>query len=157
MLWRQAMDTVNIKGKTYVLVPKDDLFEPHASMRFLVFWRDEFTCVYFGRSRFANHVLLNLEHLIPDGPYTFENLVTACAECNYGKGRSRFPEEILKQIEKMIQESSKRFQEKTGCIIPFIPHFSSEPSEGYSVVTEDIEHSRERLVYKGPSIKRHPI
>ncbi len=50
-----------------------------------VFRRDNYTCQYCGR----RGVRLTLDHVIPrrlGGSHSWENLVTACAECNFRKG-----------------------------------------------------------------------
>lgn len=57
------------------------------SIRFRVFERDNFTCVYCGRR--PPEIRLEADHKEPrskGGPDTMENLVTACHECNRGKG-----------------------------------------------------------------------
>jgi hypothetical protein len=57
------------------------------SLRFEVLLRDDYTCQYCGRS--APEVVLQVDHRTPvslGGSDTVENLVTACAECNQGKG-----------------------------------------------------------------------
>ncbi len=59
--------------------------------RYEVFRRDNFTCQYCGR-RVSRPTL---DHVIPrqrGGTYSWENLVTACPECNLRKG-NRTPEE----------------------------------------------------------------
>lgn len=57
------------------------------SQRFEIFRRDSFTCQYCGRS--APEVILEVDHLIPvahGGTNDNLNLVTACRDCNRGKG-----------------------------------------------------------------------
>ena len=57
------------------------------STRFEVFKRDRFTCQYCGKS--APDVVLHIDHIQPvskDGDNSITNLITACAECNGGKG-----------------------------------------------------------------------
>jgi hypothetical protein len=57
------------------------------SVRFTVFRRDNFTCRYCGRSSPA--VVLHVEHVqavANGGSDDPSNLVTACADCNGGKG-----------------------------------------------------------------------
>ena len=54
--------------------------------RFLVFKRDEFTCVMCGRS--GRGIKLEVDHKIPvskDGTDKLDNLQTLCFECNRGK------------------------------------------------------------------------
>ncbi len=55
--------------------------------RFEVFKRDEFTCRYCGRK--TPDAVLEVDHVIPvaeGGGDEMDNLVTACWECNRGKG-----------------------------------------------------------------------
>lgn len=57
-------------------------------LRFEVFKRDNFSCVYCGRSVKEDKIKLQCDHVIPrskNGKDTLDNLVTACAECNRGK------------------------------------------------------------------------
>lgn len=54
--------------------------------RFEVFKRDHFTCRY---GRTTPQVILEVDHIVPvaeGGTNDMENLVTACYECNRGKG-----------------------------------------------------------------------
>jgi len=56
-------------------------------VRFEVFKRDAFTCQYCGRK--TPDVTLHVDHIHPraeGGTDDFENLLTACSECNLGKG-----------------------------------------------------------------------
>jgi phage FluMu protein Com len=56
-------------------------------IRFRVFDRDGFCCRYCGIS-VAEGAILHADHVVPQskgGPTTFDNLVTACADCNLGK------------------------------------------------------------------------
>ena len=60
-------------------------------LRNRIFTRDKYTCRYCGNSD-SNRDWLVLEHVVPGGPSTDENLVTACRPCNKLKG-GRTPEE----------------------------------------------------------------
>src|SRR3990167_10933471 len=58
------------------------------SVRFHVLHRDGFKCRYCGRGANEN-VVLHVDHFNPranGGGNEIDNLVTACAECNLGKG-----------------------------------------------------------------------
>jgi hypothetical protein len=58
-----------------------------ASLRFAVFRRDNYSCRYCGRR--APFVVLHIDHVEAwsrGGANRIENLVTACQECNLGKG-----------------------------------------------------------------------
>lgn len=59
------------------------------SDRFRILQRDRFRCQYCGRA--APDVDLHVDHVVPvarGGGNDDENLVTACQECNLGKGKS---------------------------------------------------------------------
>ena len=65
------------------------------SLRFKIFTRDNFACRYCGRQ--SDVVKLVIDHVIPicqGGTSDPENLITACEECNSGKG-SRTIEQAL--------------------------------------------------------------
>lgn len=57
-------------------------------MRFEVLARDRFTCQYCGAQP-SDGTSLHVDHMVAfanGGTTTFENLITACAGCNAGKG-----------------------------------------------------------------------
>jgi len=63
-----------------------------------IFLRDNYTCQYCGK---VTHDL-TLDHVHPksrDGKHTWENLVSACKECNHRKG-GRTPEEARMRLKK---------------------------------------------------------
>lgn len=69
------------------------------SLRFEVFKRDLFTCQYCGRK--APDVILEVDHIKPvskGGDNSIENLVTACWDCNRGKGAKKLSD--LSEVEK---------------------------------------------------------
>lgn len=56
-------------------------------MRFSILERDQFSCRYCGAS--ADEAVLHIDHVVPlsaGGGNDADNLVTACLECNSGKG-----------------------------------------------------------------------
>ncbi len=58
-----------------------------SSLRFTVLTRDAYTCVYCGKK--AQEARLEVDHRVSEaegGKTTLENLVTACSDCNKGKG-----------------------------------------------------------------------
>lgn len=70
--------------------------------RFEVFKRDSFTCQYCGQC--SPEVVLNLDHVTPvfnGGDNSITNLITACFDCNSGKGA----EELNGDIETDKQKS----------------------------------------------------
>jgi len=64
----------------------------HPKLRWQVFARDSFTCCYCGKR--PPDVILEVDHktsVAQGGKDEFENLITACLECNRGKGSSNAP------------------------------------------------------------------
>ena len=79
------------------------------SLRFNIFKRDEFVCQYCGKR--PPEIILEVDHIIPrikGGTDTIENLITACKECNSGKGKHN-----LKEVPKSAKISSKELEEKS--------------------------------------------
>lgn len=79
-------------------------------VRFEVFKRDKFTCQYCGRS--SPDVILHVDHIKPvkeGGTNDILNLVTACQECNAGKGARRLSDDsaVKKQL-KQVQELAEK-------------------------------------------------
>lgn len=68
-------------------------------LRFQILTRDNFTCRYCKKT--DNPSPLHVDHLIPvrDGGKTVpRNLVTACEDCNLGKGATRLRKKNKKRI-----------------------------------------------------------
>jgi 5-methylcytosine-specific restriction endonuclease McrA len=75
------------------------------SMRFEVFKRDGFKCMYCGAS--PPDCILNADHILPrnkGGQNIMENLVTACQSCNNGKG-----DVVLSEIVTFSSRQKKRY------------------------------------------------
>jgi hypothetical protein len=77
--------------------------------RFEVFKRDAFQCVYCG-----NHptelIVLHVDHVHPvaeGGSNDIENLVTACSDCNLGKG-ARLLTAVPQSLEEKAEETAER-------------------------------------------------
>ncbi len=81
------------------------------TVRFSVFARDNFTCVYCGRQ--PPSVVLELEHFIPvcqGGTNEETNLKTSCADCNDGKGKKTIKQSAPTEIDqlKIAQELAEK-------------------------------------------------
>lgn len=77
-------------------------------LRFEVFKRDGFQCAYCGRKPPA--VVLECDHINPKskgGKNDINNLITACFDCNRGKGATE-----LKKIPLQLSETMERIKEK---------------------------------------------
>jgi CRISPR/Cas system Type II protein with McrA/HNH and RuvC-like nuclease domain len=71
-------------------------------LRFEVFKRDNFTCVYCGRSPKEDGVKIVVDHILPKskgGNDLYDNLATSCEECNSGKSDVLLSERIVKKDE----------------------------------------------------------
>lgn len=72
--------------------------------RFEVFKRDNFTCQYCSAK--SPNVVLEVDHLLPvckKGTNDIDNLITACFDCNRGKGKNELtsiPESVSEKLEK---------------------------------------------------------
>jgi hypothetical protein len=79
LAWRPQMSEPRIYGRS--ISPRK---------RWAVLQRFGFKCVYCGRT--AQETTLEIDHVVPiarGGSNAEDNLVTACAECNMGKGIQR--------------------------------------------------------------------
>lgn len=82
-------------------------------IRFEVFKRDSFTCQYCGRS--APNVVLHIEHIQPvakGGTNDLLNLLTACSDCNHGKGDRLLSDDsaLVKQRKQLDELNERREQ-----------------------------------------------
>src|SRR5688572_10656762 len=81
-------------------------------LRFTIFARDGFQCQYCGRTPPA--VVLEPDHVVPvsaGGADTEENLITACFDCNRGKGKGPATRPIrpaVKERTDQIKESEEQ-------------------------------------------------
>jgi len=78
-------------------------------LRFAVFQRDSFTCQYCGAV--APDVTLHCDHIEPvskGGANHLENLITACVDCNIGKGAKRLLSENERDIRALINKGYPR-------------------------------------------------
>ena len=81
--------------------------------RFEVFKRDHFKCQYCGSM--APEVVLNVDHIHPvaeGGDDDYTNLITACFDCNSGKGKKLISDStaIAKQRQNLEEMATRRDQ-----------------------------------------------
>ena len=77
---------------------------PYQKIRFAVLSRDNFTCVYCGRS--APNVELVVDHIVPKskgGPCSPGNLVAACTDCNLGKSDVVLEERQIAKLKRLAE------------------------------------------------------
>jgi 5-methylcytosine-specific restriction endonuclease McrA len=99
----------NVCRQTYILNNKIE-----SQKEFRIFNRDNFTCIYCGKSSLVDGVKLEVDHIYPKingGDNSDFNLITACKNCNNSKLRILLNEEnILKLWERNIK-TDKTFEE----------------------------------------------
>ena len=82
-------------------------------LRFEVFKRDSFKCVYCGKS--APDGVLHVAHIVPvskGGTNEIRNLVTACSDCNLGKSNIMLDDKsvVIKQKRQLDELNERREQ-----------------------------------------------
>lgn len=96
-----------------------------------VFARDNFECMYCGCSDTSK---LSVDHVLPysrGGPWTWENLVTACQRCNRKKG-ARTPAEANMNLRAEPKEPALR-EFACGNLTPGYPsHLLNPPEEWHA-------------------------
>ena len=128
-------------------------------LRFEVFKRDKFQCQYCGKS--APQVVLHVDHIEPvaeGGTNEITNLITACSECNLGKGARRLSDDAAirkekrqldmlnerrEQLEMMMQwrKELSMMEEKT---VAYVASRFAEKT-GYSVTPKGTQKLRRSL------------
>jgi 5-methylcytosine-specific restriction endonuclease McrA len=110
-----------------------------AFTRFNVFLRDRFACQYCGDGFPTQE--LTFDHVIPrsrGGRTNWENVVTACGECNLVKG-NRLPRETgMFPIHEPCQPSTFELQENGRC---FPPNFLHQSWRDFLYWDEELEAS----------------
>lgn len=84
---------------------------PHsAQSKFIILERDEFKCIYCGKSSIEDGVKLHVDHICPvnsGGQGRAFNLVTACAKCNLQKSSRELSEDIVNRLFLVVKERNK--------------------------------------------------
>lgn len=108
---------------------------PSKQMRFRVFKRDGFKCAYCGQT--PPSVILEVDHVIPkskNGKDDINNYVTACFDCNRGKGVETLdviPNTLIDNLERIKEKQEqvqaynnylKRLERQTKADIDVIDH-----------------------------------
>jgi len=79
------------------------------TLRFKILARDNFRCVFCGRTPVEDGVRLHVDHwnpLINNGNNDMSNLLTSCEECNLGKSDAVLPDSLKPMVE--ISEEKRR-------------------------------------------------
>jgi hypothetical protein len=95
-------------------------------VRFEVFKRDSFKCVYCGRS--APEVILHIDHVQPHskgGADDIFNYVTACESCNQGKGARQLDDNSIVMRQKAELDKLNERKEQLEMLIQWRNELSS--------------------------------
>ena len=123
-----------------IIALKDYIPHSHkpAFTRFNVFLRDNFTCQYCINRFPANE--LTFDHLVPkclNGKTTWENVVSACTNCNLKKGRKLIQNTEMRLFKKPLRPSSMQLQ-NNGRNFP--PNFLHETWRDYLYWDTELEN-----------------
>lgn len=80
-------------------------------LRYLIFCRDKFTCIYCGKSSIEDGVKLNMDHIIPysiNKNNSIDNLITSCKECNFQKSSYLLPDDIKDRIQAVVDDRNSK-------------------------------------------------
>ena len=110
----QSVNSPTISFKLPSVIALKDYVMPlrkPAFTRFNVFLRDNFTCQYCTKKFAAND--LTFDHLVPrclHGKTTWQNVASACTNCNLKKGRKLLQNTDMKLLKKPIRPNSIHLQ-----------------------------------------------
>lgn len=107
---------------------------------FSIFKRDNFKCIYCGKSSIEDGVKLIIEHIEPfslGGLTDINNLITSCQDCNSSKAAIPLPKEILKRVLSVLDFNNKNLS-----------------SDELSVLMNDIEKLRHADRQRMKSLKK---
>lgn len=91
---------------------KDRVNSVLQTRRFIIFERDEFRCVYCGKSSIENKTELHLEHIHPrskGGTNNIDNIITSCNTCNGEKGDMKIKPNILNRLRNELIKRNEVF------------------------------------------------
>jgi CRISPR/Cas system Type II protein with McrA/HNH and RuvC-like nuclease domain len=78
--------------------------------KWVIFSRDEFRCVYCGKSSIEDGVKLELDHIVPyidSEDNSIYNLITTCSDCNMHKGATHLSQSVYERIIKKNIERTR--------------------------------------------------
>lgn len=75
-----------------------------------IFHRDNFKCIYCGKSSIEDGIKLHIEHIVciaNDGLTEINNLITSCEPCNLSKSTSELSDEVKNRILNVLIDRNK--------------------------------------------------
>ena len=116
-------------------------------LKFEVFKRDSFTCQYCGRM--APDVILEVDHIssVKDGGTDdIMNLITACFDCNRGKGDRKLSDnQTIKQQQKQLKEINER-REQLKLLLQWKTELSKFDEEQIDIINDLIREKCNRIL-----------
>lgn len=112
------------------------------TVRFEVFKRDRFTCQYCGAK--APDVVLHVDHIHPvadDGAHDILNFVTACADCNGGKGARKLDDRSAVERQRVQIEELQERREQLEMMLAWR---DAEQTDATDIVEEIAERIGDR-------------
>lgn len=109
-------------------------------VRFEVFKRDSFSCRYCGKIPSLG-AILNIDHVVPvsaGGTNDYENLVTACFDCNSGKSDRHLNNLTPLKNELQILASFKEYKEQVKEYFKFINEKNNAYEQSVDLVLKNI-------------------
>jgi len=143
------------------------------SIRFKIFDRDSFRCLYCGRSSIEDGIKLSIDHIesrVNGGQWTLENIVTACTECNTGKWTRILSSSSLERIIRVVKKKNEEYSSESGLFLKHRPKkhivvvwrgdrwIVNNWDEGISLEIENLrDHSTVYLIQKNCWKRRVPV
>jgi hypothetical protein len=109
-------------------------------LRFEIFKRDGFACVYCGRSPAASP--LHVDHVVPvegGGSSKPENLVSACEDCNQGKSSVPLEEKKLRALAVVSKKRQREHADQVRAFIENEKRLEAQRSETADLLADSWE------------------
>ena len=90
---------------------------------YLIFERDNFCCIYCGRSPIEDNIKLVVDHIVPKskkGNHSIYNLISCCWECNAGKNTIPLKGDVYRRIVEVIKERNKGISPEAAALVESI-------------------------------------
>lgn len=87
---------------------RDDYYHNKSPNKYSILRRDNFKCIYCGKSSIEDGVKLHVDHIVPKskgGKNVRNNYITSCEDCNLEKGVYELPQEVIDRIQKIINQN----------------------------------------------------
>jgi len=115
-------------------------------LRFSVFERDDFTCQYCGKNPNEHDIVLEVDHgvsVFDGGDNSLENLVTACFDCNRGKGKKTSIKKVKTKSE--LTEDLRKTKERLEQVKMMSKYYSSKDRLEDAIFNEKHKYIKEIL------------